>query len=517
MKWGSFFVYLFFLAFLSAIIFKLYLLQVKQGEYYLAFSLGLAQKEKINSILRGKIFCRGEEVLAETQNVISLVAFPQKIEEKENTIKKLSQILNLEKKFLEEKLSQKNYVVLKEGLEEREIEEVKNLKEKNIFLIKTTKRVYPQGNLASNILGFLDKDGQGRYGVEEYFDEDLKKGKNLTLSIDCNLQKEAERILRENQNVFKYQSGEIIIMNPHNGEILTMAQYPNFDPNFYFKERDFSIFKNKATQELFEPGSVFKSVIFSVGLEENKITPETTYYDQGYVQIGGWRIENFHQKSYGTQTMTNVLEKSINTGAVFVEQLVGKEKFLEYLEKFGFFEKTGIELPEIFSQNNELKKGYEVNFATASFGQGISVTSIQLARFYATIFNGGKLIRPTIILNSKGEEKQVLSQKTIEDLKKMLISVVENGYGKRTKVEGYFVGGKTGTAQIPLSQLGIRKKGYSEMTIQTFVSFFPGNSQYLILVKLENPITSTAEYSAVPITRQLIEYLIQKFQIPPDY
>lgn len=517
MKGGKFFVYLFSLSFLGAILYKLYLFQIKNGEYYLAFSFGLTGKERMANGQRGKIFCRGGEVLAETRETKALVAFPQKIKEKERLIENLSAILHLDKNLLEKKFQERTYVVLKDDLNEEEIEEVKNINEKNLFLVKMAKRAYPQGTLASNILGFVDRDGKGEYGVEEYFDEELKNGKDIPLTLDFSIQQGAERILRENQKLYKYQGGEIIVLNPQSGEILAMAQYPSFDPNFYFQEKNLSIFKNKSTQELFEPGSVFKPAVFSAGLEEGKITPETTYLDKGIVQIGGWKIENFKQKSYGVQTMTNVLEKSINTGAVFVEQLLGKEKFMPYLEKFEFFQKTGIELPEIFSQNNELKKGYEVNFATASFGQGISITSIQLARFYASIFNGGKLIKPTIILNSRGEEKQVLSQKTTEDLKRMLISVVENGYGKRAKVEGYFVGGKTGTAQIPFSQLGILKKGYSEMTIQTFVSFFPGSAQYLILVKLENPITSTAEYSAVPMTRELIEFLIQKFQIPPDY
>jgi len=222
--------------------------------------------------------------------------------------------------------------------------------------------------------------------------------------------------------------------------------------------------------------------------------------------------------------MTNVLEKSINTGAVFAETQLGEALFLNYIEKFGFFEKTGIDLPEVYSENEEFKKGYEINFATASFGQGIEMTPIQLARAYCVIANGGKLIKPYLvekILENGNLVKEIqletslpiISSKTSRQLTAMLVSVIENGYGKSAKIPGYYIAGKTGTAQV--AEGGV----YSpDKSIQTFVGFAPAfDPKFLILIKLDNPKTKTAEYSAVPIFHDLAEYIIHYWQIPPDY
>jgi cell division protein FtsI (penicillin-binding protein 3)/stage V sporulation protein D (sporulation-specific penicillin-binding protein) len=189
---------------------------------------------------------------------------------------------------------------------------------------------------------------------------------------------------------------------------------------------------------------------------------------------------------------------------------------LNYIQNFGFFEKTGIDLPEIFSENKELKSGREVNFATASFGQGIAVTPIQLIKAYSAIANGGTLVTPYLVENLKksNETKKILSQKTTTQLTSMLVSVIEKGSGRRAKIPGYYIGGKTGTA----SQPKVGEKGYSEKTWQSFIGFFPAyNPKFLILVKLDNPKTKTAEVSAVPIFHDLADYIIKVYQIPPDY
>ncbi|GAI31848.1 unnamed protein product, partial [marine sediment metagenome] len=291
-------------------------------------------------------------------------------------------------------------------------------------------------------------------------------------------------------------------------------------PNHY-SEVDFELFQNSAVQELFEPGSAFKPITMAAALEQEKITPKTTYIDTGKVKIGEHTIHNYGEKVWGKQTMTGVLEKSINTGAVFVERQLGHELFLEYIDLFGFFEPTGIDLQgEEFSENREFKKGYEINFATASYGQGIEMTPIQLARAFCAIANGGKLVRPYIvekivengtIIETQAEisSEQVISQKTASQLTAMLISVVENGFAKAAKVPDYYIAGKTGTAQIPWSTLDIDKRGYSQETWQSFIGFAPAFSpKFLILIKLDNPGAKTAEYSAVPIFKELAKYII---------
>ena len=231
-----------------------------------------------------------------------------------------------------------------------------------------------------------------------------------------------------------------------------------------------------------------------------------------------WRSD---QRVWGKRTMTEVLEFSINTGAVFAERKLGHEKFLEYLEKFGIFEPTNIELAgEVFSRNTEFKKGYEVNFSTAAFGQGIEMTAMQVVRAFSAIANSGILVNPFIVEGSQNEkrQKQVISSRTASQVTSMLISVVQSGFAKTAQIPGYHIAGKTGTAQISWSALGVAKSGYSDKTIQSFIGYAPAfDPRFLILVKLNNPATRTAEYSAVPIFRDLAKYIIDYYQIPPDY
>lgn len=421
-----------------------------------------------------------------------------------------------------------------------------------------TKRYYPQDFLASSVVGFLGGEGIGQYGLEDYYNDILKgeekfqegerspwvdsfsikkiypsKGADIILTIDYNIQFRAEELLKQAREDFNIEGGQIIVMDPVSGKIFAMADFPNFNPNQYAQEQDFEIFKNGSIQKIFEPGSVFKAITMAAALDQKKITPQTSYIDKGIVKIGGYTISNYGQKVWGESTMIDVLEKSINTGAIFAQKQIGNKIFLDYIEKFGFFEKTGIDLQgEIFSSNKELRKGYEINFATASFGQGIEVTPIQLVSAYAAIANGGNLIKPCIIekiiwknkdkeafLSSETIRRQnVISSRTASHLTAMLCSVVKNGFGKKAQIPGYYIAGKTGTGQISWGALGINKEGYSEKTWQSFIGFGPAfNPRFLILVKLDNPMTKTAEYSAIPIFQNLAKYIIDYLEIPPDY
>lgn len=220
------------------------------------------------------------------------------------------------------------------------------------------------------------------------------------------------------------------------------------------------------------------------------------------------------------------MESSINTGAVFAEQQISHKTFLDYLDRFGFFEKTGIDLQgEVYSHNDNLKNGPDFNFATASFGQGIELTPMQIARGFCAIANGGKLVKPYIvdkIVNGKDETDTkpeisdiIVSQQTISQLTSMLISVVDKGFNGVAKIPGYYLAGKTGTAQVPLTT----GKGYDpNKTIQSFVGYGPAfNPQFLILVKLDNPKVPKSALSAVPVFKDLAQYIINYWKIPPDY
>lgn len=523
--------FLFFLIFIFGLLtlVRLYHLQVLESDFYKALAVGL-HSEFFEEKERGKIFLKNGETLATNREFYLVFAIPKKIKDFEKTAEKLSQILEIEKEEILKRIkTEKSYQKIKENLSKKEIDRLKEERIPGIFLGKERKRYYLKEKLASQVIGFVDANGKGNYGLEEYYDRILKEGANLYLTLDYPVQFKAERLLEKAKENFEIEGGQIVVIEPSSGKILAMANFPNFNPNEYSKEAErMEIFKNKITQNLFEPGSIFKSITMAAGLEEKKITPKTKFLDKGFFQIGQIRILNYEKRVWGEVNMTNVLEKSINTGAVFVQRSIGNQAFLDYIQRFGIFEKTGIDLPEIYSENREFKKGYEINFATASFGQGIEMTPLQLLRAYCAIANGGYLIKPYLVekIEKEGEiieilpeiSSPILSQKTISKLRAMLLSVVENGFARGAKIEGYFIAGKTGTSQIPFSSLGIQKKGYSEKTWQTFIGFFPAfDPKILVMVKLDNPKTKTAEYSAVPIFREMAEFLINFYQIPPDY
>jgi len=234
--------------------------------------------------------------------------------------------------------------------------------------------------------------------------------------------------------------------------------------------------------------------------------------------------------------MTNALEHSVNTGLMFAEEQLGHQKFYNYLESFGFFEKTGIDLSgEVASPNLQIKQVLEKNnpnnttFPNISFGQGIGITPLHITTAYCAIANGGNLVKPYVVKEIKNENKieevkpsiirRVMNIETSNTLKTMLISVIENGYGRLAKIPGYYIAGKTGTSQVPWTSLGENKSGYSPKTWQTFLGFAPAyNPKFVILVKLDNPVAvKTSEYSATPIFHDLAKYILDYWQIPPDY
>jgi len=545
----------------AAIISKLIFIQILNFSFYKALAQG--QQKFLSEVQgeRGTIFLKdGEKVipLAVNRNWSFCYISPREIKNKEEMAESLGRIISLEKDKILERINFQGedslFLILKQKLTEEEISNLKKINLPGIYLAEESLREYPQESLASHVVGFLGGEGEGQYGIEGYFNDVLrggegflegekgplgslflnsanfladKKGSDILLTIDYNIQFMAEKLLKEAKEKFGVEESQIIVMDPNSGKIIALANFPAFNPNSYSEEKNLDIFQNSAIQKIFEPGSVFKPIVMATALDQEKITPQTTYIDKGQVKIEGWPkpLYNYGNRVYGEQTMTNVLEKSINTGAVFVEQQVGNDLFLQYIEKFAFFDKTGIDLQgEVFSQNKELKKGYEVNFATASFGQGIEITPLQLLRAYSAIANGGKLIKPYVVdkvfENGNINETQsnisspVISQRTADQLTAMLVSVIENGYGKAAKIPGYYIAGKTGTAQVPW----IDKKGYSDKTIQTFVGFAPAfEPRFVILVKLNNPNTKTAEYSALPIFHELTKYIIDLWQIPPDY
>ena len=524
----------------AVVIGRLFYLQIIKGDYYRALAQGQQRIFQALGKERGEIFFHGGQILATNIKGNYLFASPSEIKNKEEAAEKISSILKLDKNIVLEKLNKDTFLEpLKLDPTSEEEKLIKNLNLTGLYFKEGIFRKYPQGEMASQTIGFLGGEEVGQYGLEGYYDDILQgldggeksdKGSDIILTLDYNIQFMAEKLLKEAKENLKIEGGQIVVLEPNSGKVLALASFPNFDPNYYFDAEDFKIFQNSATQKFFEPGSIFKPITMAGALDQGRITPQTTYVDEGEVKIGGYTIYNYGKKVWGERTMTEVLENSINTGAVFVERKLGSNLFLEYIEKFGLFEPTGIDLQgEVFSENKEFKKGYEINFATVSFGQGIEITPLQMARAFCAIANGGKMVKPytveKIVNYDKTKEiqpqispEQVISLNAASKLTAMLVGVVENGFGKKAKIPGYYIAGKTGTAQVPWSALGVKKKGYSETTWQSFIGFAPAFSpKFLILVKLDNPQTNTAESSAVPIFKELAKYIIDYLEIPPDY
>jgi len=506
---------------------RLVQLQIIQGAYYEALALGQQAVFDQTFIKRGGIFLNNKTCLAQSQEVFFAYLSGEKIAPA-NLEKEAEVLENIFAKTKDELIElSRNGKLLKNSITFQQAQQIREKGLAGLWMEKVSARNYPQANFASQVIGFVNNEGNGQYGVEKFYDDDLADFSNdIFLSLDYNIQYFAEKLLNKANETWQIASGQIIVQDPTSGKIMAMAHFPNFDCNNYGKENDLGIFINSAAQKLFEPGSVFKPLVMAAAIEEGIVAPETKYIDSGVANVGGKDILNFEKRIWGEQTMIDVLEESINTGMVFVEQKMGSDIFWRYIKNFGLLEKTDIDLPgEVSSANNSLKNGIPRDFAVASFGQGIQITPLQMMRAFSALANNGKMTRPYIvekIVKSNGDieikepqgQKQVISEQTAAKITAMLVSVTRNGSGRLAAVPGYYIAGKTGTAQVP-----IQSGGYSDnQTIQSFIGYFPAfKPQYLILVKLDNPRgIGSAGHSATPIFRELAKYIIDLKQIPPS-
>jgi len=521
------------------LIFNIYNLQIQKGIYYLTRAETQEQASGVFEAPRGNIYFidRNNNLIpaALNKDYSMIYAVPAEVQGdvKQSYAEKLAPIVNLPVEELEKILSKPNdlYELLIEKATPEQIKEIKNLNLKGIYIGSHLLRFYPFEDLASHVLGFVGPAGEttnGRYGVESYFNEmisgkagEIKEnkiiepeaGKDLILTIDRNIQAQAEEVLKKLIEDYQATSGSVIVQEPQTGKILAMGNFPNFDPNNYSKF-NIGTFLNPAVQLVYEPGSVFKLITMSAGIDSGKITPETTYTDTGSVTFNGKTIQNWDLKAHGLQTMTGVLEQSINTGAVFTQRKTGPDIFYNYLIKFGFNEPTGIALPgEVKGNINNLKNGQDIDFATASFGQGVAVTPIGLISAISAIANDGVLMKPLILTDEKPQvTRRVISSETAKKITQMMVSAVEKN--KIAVISNYSVAGKTGTAFVP----DFNKKGYTDEVINTYVGFTPAfNPKFVILIKLDKPKGSPlAGQTVVPAFRELARFLLNYYNIAPD-
>ncbi len=489
---------------------------------------------------RGKIYFtdkNGKELPAATNKNFPLVySVPKVIDDAKETANRLASVLEALPEDLEKKFSKKNdtYELLKRKADAELAGRVEEMEVKGVYVDYVPERFYPFGRMAAHLLGFVspndtDAGESGRYGAEEFYENTLRgktgeienskivpsqPGSDLALTIDPNVQREAERILENLIKNYSAIGGSVVVMEPESGKILTMASFPNFDPNSY-SEADIPDFVNPVTQKIYEPGSVFKVITMAAGIDAGKITPDTTFEDTGKLVVSGRTIQNWDLKAHGRVTMTNVIEESINTGAAFAERKTGNAVFREYLDRFGFGEKTGIDLPaELRGDLRRLVPGApEVTFATASFGQGVAVTPIEMLNAISAIANGGKLMRPYLNAAEAPQMlRRVISEETARQVSQMMISAVDKA--GVAKIKGYAIAGKTGTAQVPDFQKG----GYTDKVINTYIGFGPaGDPKFIILIKLNEPAGAPlAGLTVVPAFRDLAQFILNYYNVPPD-
>jgi len=337
-NWRINLIFLFFILFSATIIGRLIYIQIIKGDLYKALAQGQQNFFTSNQGERGKIFLQDKNgnfyPVAVNKNWEMVYAVPKEIKEKEKTAEILSRVLDLESNSILGKINNEDsyFIPLKNKLSNKETEQLKSLEIPGIYTKEEVLRYYPQERLASHIIGFLGGDGTGQYGIEGYYEDilrgkeeavakekglkgflitDLEKllaqnGSDLVLSIDYNIQFVAEKLLEDYKKQLEFEEGQIIVIDPSSGKILALVQAPNFDPNNYSQEPNLEIFQNGAVQKIYEPGSAFKPFTMAAALDKEKVTPQTVYTDEGVIKIGGYKIYNYDQRTWGERTMTEV-------------------------------------------------------------------------------------------------------------------------------------------------------------------------------------------------------------------
>ncbi|MBI4086068.1 MAG: penicillin-binding protein 2 [Candidatus Liptonbacteria bacterium] len=522
----------------------LYQIQLVDGGYYLERAETQYFASGILKAKRGTIYFLDKNdnrlAVAVNKNFPVIYAVPSDIEDVPGTVRRLAELFPQAMPALEKGLSREesSYYLLQRKADSDMAAKIANEKIKGVYVNSVPERFYQFGTLAAHLLGFVGADSagageSGRYGLEKFYDNTLsgvsgktengkiiqpRDGEDLVLTVDMNIQREAERILGALVKDYNAKGGTVIVEEPATGKILAMGGYPNFNPNNY-SQGNIGDFLNPMIQKIYEPGSVFKVITMAAGIDLGKITPDTTYIDAGALTINGRKISNYDfqtRGAYGKATMTNVIEHSINTGAVFAEGKIGNEPFRDYLLKFGFRQKTGIDLPGEVS--GDLKPLFsrgapQVNFATASFGQGVAVTPIELISAIAAIANGGKMMRPYVNSASAPQEvAAVINPSTARLVIEMMVSAVDKA--NVAAIKGYSIAGKTGTAYVPNFKHG----GYTDNVINTYVGFGPAdNPRFIALIKLDEPENAPlAGVTVVPAFRDLAQFIFNYYNVPPD-
>lgn len=511
---------------------------------------------------RGLILDRNGKLIAGNVTTAALVLIPNQIKDKQLVAKKLAEILNVSYEEMYKHVSKKTSIerVHPEGrgLSYDIADKIDSLGFDGVYLVKESKRYYPEDELLSHVIGYVGIDNQGLSGLELLYDKYLtgvngsikyfsdgkgnklelaevyespQDGMTVTLTIDLDIQKALERELSNAVTKYNAEGAIGIVMNPKTGEIIAMSSRPNFSSSNYKNYNTEIINRNLAIWSNFEPGSTFKIVTLAAAIEEKVVNVfEDTYYDSGSISVSGAKLHCWKDGGHGLQTFLQVVENSCNPGFVVLGQRLGKEKLFDYIDKLGFGKKTGIDLNgESTGIIFDLDKVGLLELSTTAFGQGVSVTAIQQVQAVSTIVNDGNMYSPYIVssisepetdqvikeIKPKLKSSNVISSETSSLVKYVLESVVANGTGRNAYIENYRVGGKTGTAQKVGSDGQYMVGNY----ILSFIGFMPANDpDYVVYIAIDHArnVTQYGGTVAAPIAKKVFNEIINIYDLEED-
>jgi len=549
--------------FASILISKLFLVQVINKNLYLKE----ADKQFISSA--GDKFDRGEIFFSKKDgNLVSAATvtsgfkvsiIPKKILDKELTYNTLLPYLSIDRDTFMARASKINdpYEEIAVHLTKEQANEIKDFNLPGVSLNSESWRFYPGGTLASHALGFLAYKGDdkvGQYGLERFYNDILSKSKDeiyvnffaevfsgikdrvlnlkkqgdIVTTIEPSTQHILESELNDAFTKWNADKAGGIIMNPQTGEIYAIVGFPDFDLNKFGEVADPSVYRNIMVEDVLEFGSVIKPLVMSAALDAGAVTPETTYLDKGMVTVNKKDIYNFDKKGRGVVNMQTVLDQSLNTGMVFVESKLGNDKFRNYMKSYGIGDKTGIDLPnETKGLISNLESPRDIEYANASFGQGIALTPVEAVRAFSVIANGGNMITPHLTKQIRYDDgtnnlpnypvvkSGIIKKETSETITRMLAHVFEAYDGGSHKFENYTVAAKTGTAQVAMDN---GKGYYPDRHTHSFFGYFPAyDPQFLVFMFLKNPKgVQYASQSLIPPFMNITKFLLNYYNVTPD-
>lgn len=551
-------VFSFFLLFFSLVIIKLFYLQVLSFDRL----IGMAEKQRSVKLpipaFRGRIFSSDKSPLVINQKAYGIYFEPHNINEMGKVVSLVAKSAGIDESSISAKIENKNlnWVPIAHKIEEDKITDIKTNHLEGIELVEESKRFYPEASMAAQLLGFVGKDSQGNdsgyFGIEGFYNQQLKgrdgylqqeidatgkpiltgeiekipaeSGRDLILHLDKTIQYVIEKKLADSVEKFQAKGGSVIVMDPYSGGIIASASVPSYDPGA-FSQYSTDKFNNPVIAQSYEPGSTFKTLVMTVGLNEGKIQPESKFNEEGPLQIGGYFINTWNQKYHGSIDTAQILEYSSNVGMVYIQKLIDKNIYYDYLKKLGLGQLTNVDLQEeAIPDLRPIDKWYEIDYATSSFGQGIAVTPLQMVRAVSAIANGGDLMEPHVvksILLPNGESINIPPKKVgtifkplaTKIMKEMMVEAVDNGEAKRLKPAGYRIAGKTGTAQIPIAGHYDASK-----TIASFVGFAPVDKpRFVMLVTIREPATSIwGSETAAPLFFSIAKEIFSYLKISPN-